>query len=134
MTAAVIARTPFRHLVAAEIRAHLARKRISGRQLARMLDEPPSWAARRLAGDTAMDADDLERIAEALGMDPVELLASVPSGNTVHRAVNYRYSHCSAASLTGRHRWGRVAARVPRQAPPSLLRSSEERSCLRAIA
>lgn len=69
----------FRELVAAEVRAHLARRKISGRQLGRLLGESQTWVSRRLNADTPMDVDDLDRVAEALGMSPIELLASVPA-------------------------------------------------------
>lgn len=66
---------PFRQVLAAEVRAHLARQQLSGRALARLIGESPTWAARRLSGSTAMDADDLERIADVLGISLSELLA-----------------------------------------------------------
>jgi transcriptional regulator with XRE-family HTH domain len=68
----------FRELVAAEIRAHLARRRISNRRLAAMLGATPAWVDRRLNGTTAVDTDDLEKIAQALGMTPMDLLAGIP--------------------------------------------------------
>lgn len=76
---------PFRELVAAELRAHLARQRLSGRALAKMLGENQTWVSRRLAGHVPLDTDDLQRIAEALGLTPMELLAGVPFEPTVHR-------------------------------------------------
>lgn len=76
---------PFRELVAAELRAHLARQRLSGRALAKMLGENQTWVSRRLAGHVPLDTDDLQRIAEVLGLTPMELLAGVPFDPTVHR-------------------------------------------------
>lgn len=76
---------PFRELVAAELRAHLARQRLSGRALAKRLGENQTWVSRRLAGHVPLDTDDLQRIAEALGLEPMELLSGVPFGPAVHR-------------------------------------------------
>lgn len=64
----------FRQLLAAEVRAELARQQITGRQLARLVGESPAWAARRLAGGTAMDADDLQRIADAIQVPISQLI------------------------------------------------------------
>lgn len=64
----------FRLLLAAEVRAELARRQITGRQLARLVGESPAWAARRLAGGTAIDADDVQRIASAINVPISQLL------------------------------------------------------------
>lgn len=60
--------------VAAEIRAILARRGWKGSTLAARLDVSEMWVSRRLRGAKAIDVDDLERIADALGMKPVNLL------------------------------------------------------------
>jgi transcriptional regulator with XRE-family HTH domain len=70
----VTAVSSFRQLLAAEVRAELARQQVTGRRLARLVGESPAWAARRLAGATAIDADDLERIAHAIGVPISSLL------------------------------------------------------------
>lgn len=56
------------HPVAAAVRAELARKGVSGRQLARDLDWSPGKTQRRLAGDYPFDAGELTQIAEYLGI------------------------------------------------------------------
>lgn len=77
----------FREQVAAEIRAQLARRRMSGRALAKQLGETPTWVSRRLAGQVPLDVDDIQRIAEVLGLTPMELLVGSPFGPTVHRGT-----------------------------------------------
>lgn len=77
---------PFREQVAAELRAHLARRRLSGRALAKLLDENQTWVSRRLAGQVPLDVDDIQRIAEALGLTPLELLGA-PFGPAAHRGT-----------------------------------------------
>lgn len=84
-TAAAPADTPFREQVAAELRAHLARQRISGRTLAKLLGENQTWVSRRLSGHVPLDTDDLQRIANVLGLTPMELLAGIPFDPTAHR-------------------------------------------------
>lgn len=60
--------------VAEEIRALLARRRMSGRELARALDVSPSWVSYRLTGTQPIDVNDLDRIARVLGVGIVDLL------------------------------------------------------------
>lgn len=65
---------PFRELLAAEVRAHLARQRLSNRKFARMLGLQPTWIDRRLNGTTPMTADDIELFANALHLTPEQLM------------------------------------------------------------
>ncbi|TXG91597.1 hypothetical protein DW322_17070 [Rhodococcus rhodnii] len=67
----------FCDLFAGEVRAEMARRRISGRELARRLDENPQWAAMRVNGSIALDTRDIARFATAIGMSPSELLRRV---------------------------------------------------------
>lgn len=60
--------------VAEEIRALLARRRMSGRELARVLDVSPSWVSYRLTGTQPIDVNDLQKIARVLGVRIVDLL------------------------------------------------------------
>lgn len=64
-----------RQLLAAEARAALARRKISNRRFAAMLGAKPAWVDRRLNGTTAMDADDIDTFAGALGLTAEELTA-----------------------------------------------------------
>jgi transcriptional regulator with XRE-family HTH domain len=59
--------------LAANLRAELARQRISGRELSRLLGENVSWTHRRLAGAQEITVDDLYRIAQVLHV-PVGVL------------------------------------------------------------
>lgn len=67
-------RTTFREAVAEEIRAALARRRMSASALARKLGKSQTYVWRRLSGETAFDTDDLEAIAAALSVTVVDLL------------------------------------------------------------
>lgn len=51
---------------AANLRAELARRRMSGRELARRIHKPPMWTQRRLAGTLDITLDDLALICGAL--------------------------------------------------------------------
>jgi transcriptional regulator with XRE-family HTH domain len=68
------ARATLSERVAEEIRALLARRRISGRSLASALNVSPSWVSYRLTGAQPIDLNDLDRIAEYLGVDVADLL------------------------------------------------------------
>lgn len=71
-------RTPtrgrLREHVAEEIRVILARKRMSGAELARRTGIKQSTISRRMTGETAFDMDDLEIIAEVLEVDVADLM------------------------------------------------------------
>src|SRR5690606_30195369 len=60
--------------VAEEIRALLARRRMSGRELARQLGVSPSWVSYRLTGTQPIDLNDLDAIARVLDVGTVDLL------------------------------------------------------------
>lgn len=61
-------------MVAEEIRALMARRRVSGRQLAGELGVSPSWVSYRLTGTQPIDINDLMLIAKALGVGVHDLL------------------------------------------------------------
>jgi transcriptional regulator with XRE-family HTH domain len=60
--------------VAEEIRAMMARRRMTGAGLARTLGVSEAWVSYRLSGKQAIDLNDLERIADVLGVAPQDLL------------------------------------------------------------
>ncbi|OII37111.1 hypothetical protein BIU98_16800 [Curtobacterium sp. MMLR14_010] len=59
---------------AATLRAELAARKVSGRQLAARLNMSPASLARLLAGERKIAVADVGKIAIALGMEPTELL------------------------------------------------------------
>jgi transcriptional regulator with XRE-family HTH domain len=63
-----------REYVAEELRVLLARRRMSGVQLAKHIGKSHTYVWRRLNGETAFDLDDLERIGVVLGVEPADLL------------------------------------------------------------
>jgi transcriptional regulator with XRE-family HTH domain len=58
--------TTLREQVAEEVRVAMARRRISGSALARLMGKDQTWVSRRLRGLVAFDMDDLEAIAAVL--------------------------------------------------------------------
>lgn len=60
--------------IAAEVRAHLARRRRSGKQLASALDLSAFAVSRRLRGQTPFSASELQATAGFLGVDVADLL------------------------------------------------------------
>jgi transcriptional regulator with XRE-family HTH domain len=69
--------------VTAEIRAMMARRRVSGRQLAATLGVSQTWMSTRLAGSTPIDLNDLDKMARALNVEVVDLLPPSREGRTV---------------------------------------------------
>ena len=61
-------------MVAEEVRAVMARRRMSGRELANQLGVSPSWISYRLSGKQPIDINDLAAIAAALSVGVHELL------------------------------------------------------------
>lgn len=66
---------------AEELRALLARRRMSGRDLAKLLSVSPSWVSYRLTGTTEIGLNDLQRIATAL---EVEVSSLLPASRTIN--------------------------------------------------
>ena len=85
-----------RHLVAAEVRAQMARQQVTQVQLSRAIGMAQQSLSERLRGKTPFTTDDLGRVADALGVHPAELLGGVapPTGNPPEpiRATTDRYS------------------------------------------
>lgn len=85
-----------REQVAEEVRALLARRRMSGVQLAVHLGTSQGYVSRRLTAVTPFDVDDLERLAELLDVSVIDLL-SRPAGGPggVHPIPQY-CAQCAA--------------------------------------
>jgi transcriptional regulator with XRE-family HTH domain len=66
--------TSLTEAVTAEIRAEVGRQRLSGRELARRIDQPAATVSRWLRCQTAPGLDDLDAMAAALEVDLTELL------------------------------------------------------------
>ncbi len=67
-------KAPLTEAVAGQVRAEMARARITGTQLAEKIGRTGSYVARRLNGAVAFDTDDLAAIAEVLRIDVVDLI------------------------------------------------------------
>lgn len=70
----VSTRRHLREQVAEEVRALLARRQMNGAKLAAAIGRSEMYVSRRLRAETAFDLDDLQRIAEVLGVAPLDLL------------------------------------------------------------
>lgn len=97
--------TKLRELVAEEVRALLARRRLNGAKLAESIGRSEMYVSRRLRGETAFDLDDLQRIADVLGVSPTDLL---PPAGPKAASLTYpdgRHAPRTPVSLiTGHHR------------------------------
>ncbi len=65
--------------VAAEIRAELARRRLSARRAAARLGWTQAYLSRRLNGDVPFDVGDIEALAGLLGVPPQRFFRSYAS-------------------------------------------------------
>ncbi len=62
--------------IAANIRAELGRQNKTRAALAREMDVTEMWVSRRVNAQTPITVDDLSRIADALAVPAVELMAA----------------------------------------------------------
>lgn len=77
--------------MAAEVRAEMARQRVSQTALAEKLEVSQPYISRRLTGDVSFDVDELAAVAEALDVPLEQFLmgAVVPEG-TAHESTPAR--------------------------------------------
>ncbi len=68
--------------VAAEVRAALARRRMSGRAAAREIGWKPAYIGRRLSGETPFDVNDLMALAALLDVPVSAFFEGVSYGTT----------------------------------------------------
>lgn len=73
-----------RESVAEEIRALMARRRVSRQAMATALGVSHTTVWRRLSGETALDLDELESIAGVLGVTVVELVSRAQAGSVIN--------------------------------------------------
>lgn len=85
-----------REQVAEEVRVAMARRRITGSALARLLDKDQTWVSRRLRGLVAFDMDDLEAIAEVLNAH-VDVELGLPHLDSNQKPTVYRRDEAIAA-------------------------------------
>lgn len=96
--------------VAEEIRAILARRRLSATELARQMGVTQSYLARRMTGVQPLDLDDIQRVARALDVQPLALFSAAETGSTL------RYSPAHIPSPR-KVRESRPASRSDSRAP-----------------
>jgi transcriptional regulator with XRE-family HTH domain len=106
-----------RRRTAEEIRVLLARRMMSAAELARRTGMKQSTLARRMTGETAFDLDDLEAIAQALGVAVQELL---PSAETVAKSGQAEFGY-------------RLEVAGPRMGDPKPARPRDNRPPGRAV-
>lgn len=75
---------PFARAVAEEIRSAMARRRISGAELARSSGRSQSYLSKRLRDEVAFTANDVEDICKVLGEDLLTLLHAAVRASRQH--------------------------------------------------
>lgn len=71
--------------VAEELRAQMARKRVTGRELARRMHVSAQWISQRTKGVVALSTDDIERICQCLEISPAQLMTGAFTGADTNR-------------------------------------------------
>jgi transcriptional regulator with XRE-family HTH domain len=61
-------------MVAAEVRAHLARRQLTGTAFANAIGRSEMYVSRRLRGEIPFDLADIEQVATFLGITVADLL------------------------------------------------------------
>lgn len=72
--------TTYNDSIAAEVRAEMARQRRSQTSIAAELGWTQAFLSRRLCGEVAWGADEIEAVAGALGVPIGQLTAASPAG------------------------------------------------------
>lgn len=72
--------------IASELRAALARRRLTGRRLALALGESHTWVSRRLSCQVELSTTDIERICGVLQISVASLLG-MPTGSVTEPAL-----------------------------------------------
>ena len=85
-----------RYLVAEEIRAHMARRRIKQAQIALVTGKSQSYVSRRLTGDVPFDLDDLENIAALMDVPITDLFPRRPRQGSNLRPSDYKSADSGA--------------------------------------
>src|SRR6266542_655784 len=84
-----------RHLIAAEVRAEMARQQVTQVQLSRTIGMSQQSLSERLRGKTPFTTDDLGEVGDALGVNPAKLLGGAPpadNGPGTRAATTGRWS------------------------------------------
>lgn len=67
---------PFARAIAAEIRSAMARRMVTGAELARLTERSQSYLSKRLRAEAAFTANDVDDICRVLGEDLEALLVA----------------------------------------------------------
>lgn len=109
-----------RELTAGELRATLARKRISAAELARRMGWAQSYMARRIDGRVALDIDDLEAIARILEVNIIDLLPN--RGQAINDGLLRPTKRGMRSKLHARPRPGMTRISAPGTGVPATIR------------
>jgi hypothetical protein len=99
-----------RQSVAGEVRAVMARKRISVSKAARALGVGQSWLHRRVVGDIPFDVGELYAVADLLETPVEQFFAATPSVST-EEGIRKTFFLRLVRDLRIRHRFRPVPAR-----------------------
>lgn len=117
MTTTVERRATLTERVAEEIRALMGRRKVTGARIARELGVSAMWVSDRINGKQPIDLNDLERIADVLGVPYLNL---IPDGTKGGRRLTEEYPSVPVRPIDNRPKGGpRRGARAPKKGRPS---------------
>lgn len=127
--------------VGMEIKVAMVRAGVTGRELARRLGTSQTWVSTRLNGTTPLDLNELQRIADALGVTVIDLLTPTLKLSKDAPGPNGRPDRPVSAIPSPRHTTSRPLGpsrrditRPSSPVPPSRRRPSPVRPGDRAMA
>jgi hypothetical protein len=125
MTDGVSVQRLLRERVAEEVRALLARRMMTGADLAAAIGRSPMYVSRRVRGEVAFDLDDMERLAGVFGVEVADLLprsagsSQVAGRGSARSALNDSSTHVAASAAATDPNGPRPSVRATRHVAAS---------------
>lgn len=112
--------------VAAEVRAIMARKQISGVEMAKRLGVEQTWFSRRASGRVPWTAGELHTLMDLLDEDITRVFAAGQAALHAARKTNPCLSESATVSDKALGRWARGGLEMGLQLYPSLMSRVDE--------
>lgn len=110
--------------VGMEIKVEMVRAGVSGRRLALRLGVSQSWISTRLNGTTPIDLNELERVADVLGIDGAELLRRAAQSTSRTATAHYPEVAIRPTRAHATHPHNRPTGPTAHTRPPTVRRTA----------
>lgn len=104
-----------REAMAGEVRAIMARKSISGTEVARQIGVEQTWFSRRYKGKIAWSAPELKLVMDAINEDVTNVYAAGALALEQHRHTNPCLSDSASVGSENLNGWARRGAELGRR-------------------